>query len=73
MLDAVTGVADLKLLWERWELEQMPVLEVKGLNTEWSECFAPAQRTKTRSCEEPSQPERNAVGVATVHYTGNSI
>lgn len=51
----------------------MPALEVKGLNTEWSECFAPAQRTKTRSREEPSQPERSADGVATVHYTGNSI
>lgn len=44
-------------------LEQMPVLEVKGLNTEWPECFVPAQRTKTRLREQPSQPERDAVGL----------
>lgn len=44
-------------------LEQMPVLEVKGLNTEWSECFVPAQRTKTRLHEQPSQPECRAVGL----------
>lgn len=44
-------------------LEQMPVLEVKGLNTEWPECFVPAQRTKTRVRELPSQPERDAVGL----------
>lgn len=29
--------------------EQMPVLEVKGLNTEWPECFVPAQRTKDKT------------------------
>lgn len=44
-------------------LEQMPVLEVKGLNTEWPECFVPAQRTKTRLREEPSRPGRDAVGL----------
>lgn len=44
-------------------LEQMPVLEVKGLNTEGPECFVPAQRTKTRPREQPSQPEHDVVGL----------
>lgn len=44
-------------------LEQMPVLEVKGLNIEWPECFVPAQRTKIRLREQPSRPERDAVGL----------
>lgn len=44
-------------------LEQMPVLEVKGLNTEWPECFVPAQRTKTRPRQQPSRPGRDAVGL----------
>lgn len=63
MLDEVTGAADLKLPWERQVLEQMPVLEVKGLNTERPECFVPAQRTKTRLREQPSRPGRDAVGL----------
>ena len=44
-------------------LEQMPVLEVKGLNTEWPECFVPAQRIKTRPREQPPQPEHDPVGL----------
>lgn len=39
------------------------MLEVKGLNTEWPECFVPAQRTKTRRCERPARPGPHAVGL----------
>lgn len=62
MLDEVTGAADLKLPWERQVLEQMPVLEVKGLNTEWPECFVPAQRTKTRRREQPARWDGTRLG-----------
>lgn len=61
--DEVTGAAGLKLPWERQVPEQMPVLEVKGLNTEWPECFVPAQRTKTRPRQQPAWPRRDAVGL----------
>lgn len=73
MLDEVTGAADLKLPWERQVLEQMPVLEVKGLNTEWPECFVPAQRTKTRLREQPGPAGTRRAWAAAGHYTGNSI